>query len=438
MTTFSRIILVLFFITKAMAADHHVFLIHGVGSDSAAFVNTEKVLLEKLNKADDQTDFKIVTFDYPTGSDEHTTYDFAKLFATFTNDYFVQNKMGPQDKFSVLGYSQGGLVALNWMLHSFLHEKGFSKLSLLEKMDSYITLATPFWGTNIVRFPIVFDYVTNDRFRLPVGEKEIRDMRYGSFMIDKFLNVFTNDEHPFKKFLKNKVRVLNIVGWSTWVPGLATGSRRVSSDTTVPVASAHLNFHYSKSSGHNKIVPLEYMQEKSVSPFVLAKAAHVTLPFTYGIANFPTKCIDEQCGHPAVSYVLDHLLGKEIKQKNSKVVTNNKSFVINMRLNISLLEDKKQGEFKKNDFSFIFLNSQGGVLAKKKIKIYKKQFYYRRTLQQDNEFVRYDFYFVGKINDKQMNKKNLRIIVSTNRNVNAKILEIMVQKNYFSIVDTTF
>ncbi len=406
----------LILISPAYAKKHYIFLIHGVGNNSSVFDDFEFILKRRLERVSQKQDFVFDRFQYRTGDDQLDSFDFALSFSKHLTDFFDKNELGLNDELSIVGYSQGGLVGLNWIYSTYKEKEGFSNKFLLNHIDSFITLGTPFWGTEIVRFPIIFNRATKRSFDLPVGEKEIRDMRFGSELIRNYLKIFSGADEKFIHFLQNKVRVLNIVGQSYFGGILAGKDWELGSDTTVPVVSAHPNFYYLKEGKRTKKI--------EIGNYFLAKAAHISIPFEDGLLDFPEACLFERsCHHEAVSPIFFHLLkiGGLLPRIYSFRKREERSFV----LGISLKVDSLEGKISEDDFHFIFLPDRSD-----QIDINKSPILFRNDKGRD-----FQFYFSGKFRKKEISEAGIKIYMRSLKIPIQKLFVTKIERGYFSFIE---
>src|SRR5262249_2239655 len=144
-------------------------------------------------RLDPSKQWEIVNFKYDTNSPTLSTEVFAKQLGESIDKYFKVS--GPinhdEDKISFVVHSQGGMVAFLWTMYALsgdpeVHAEYFDCL------DSFITLGSPFWGSNLAT--IADDYhKSNPNQELP-GGWQLHELDFGSDTIVKLRHFLMNKE----------------------------------------------------------------------------------------------------------------------------------------------------------------------------------------------------------------------------------------------------
>ncbi len=265
---------------------HYIYLIHGIAASGTTFGSMAETLEKQLL---DQC-IKIKTYEYDTGNRFKTIWDFAKKFEKES----VFNKLKKDDTFSMVMHSQGGLVGL-----AFLE---LAKVSPnFHKIDSFITLSTPFHGAHVAKWGDFFLFI--DGRLSPFGKQELIGMKYGSLNYYQLINA--------QKNLLPQTRALSFGGYSFKHGGLLGED-----DNIVPVYSSRTNSIFLDARAEYKNNELTCgAQPLNSVPYILVKASHFKFD-RHGIAKIPPECINDiNCGHPALIPIIDHLNGRDIEQK---------------------------------------------------------------------------------------------------------------------------
>ena len=308
------------------AGRHFVFLIHGIGGRGRTTFSYLKHALDyRLNDGEKDTSKqcnRAIHFDYKTGDDRYTTIDFAKAFSNFLDDVYSKSySIQDSDKISIVAHSQGGLVGMQWMIQNYSGNPGFIN-NYIDKMESFTTLSTPFWGASIANIAKSF---SAHRYT-PFGRKELEEMSYGSDSIFNFYTHFReiNDLDIMKPISKN-VRLSNVGGYQgapNILRKLRISAKLFENDTTVPVTSSRMSFINNRSIkenyNENDIVNSKMFKITADFPYYLVKAGHFKAKVVglKGIAKIPFDCIDnEKCIHPSFNLIINNLLNNNEKPK---------------------------------------------------------------------------------------------------------------------------
>jgi hypothetical protein len=332
----------------ASTPKHFVFLIHGIGSTPTCFGQMQASLQEQAASLDPHTDWRIINFSYETGSATKDVVIFSQELSDFIALKFKEaGGLNPEDKFSLVMHSQGGLIGFNFLYRAFRGEFSYHP-ELPEHLDAFISLATPYWGSKIAifanRMMPFLSYLgipLSDKF----GTEELTDMELASDFSAYFREIFTNEENaPILEKMKNQIRFLVFSGITEKLNILApfsTGKSRYEDDTAVPIPSSHMDFlHYADSAEkHSEVVSSEDFKTTSmVEPenYIVVNAFH-TSPFPQnpkfpGIAKVPDRCLHKSyrdCDHPTYPTIVEHLFKL---QREEPFVRDLTSFAIDMKV----------------------------------------------------------------------------------------------------------
>ncbi|WP_044557238.1 lipase family protein [Halobacteriovorax marinus] len=390
-------VIALFLSCSTLASKHHIFMIHGIGDSDKAFGAANIVLNGLLNENSRETQFFLESFEYQTGNDDLTTVDFAKSFSVFFREYFKGRELEEGDHFSILAHSQGGLVTMNWLYHSYKGDSEFTDFSLIKRfMKTYISAATPYGGTEITTIPLL-----SRRLRqiMSLGKKELEDMYFPSAMIDKMQSLLMGKEKPFLNFL-HSLNILNIVGVVHRLPSLSSSAGNLQDDTTVPVSSATMNFYYLKNHkkyypGFGDKIPAKETKFFNNAKTIAVNAAHIPVLFVPGVVKIPVECrILSECDHPAINFYLNHFLEKPAPEVTEQA----RSFVVKLKLEVTKNSINFSG--REPEFKFNF-----DAKSFKANKVIGKSFFLDDVKEKKNSRV-YEFYYAGKL-DKENLKEHI-------------------------------
>ena len=423
-----------------------IFLIHGIGGNKTHFGEMKKALESVLNKANGDFEYSVKGIEYDTGNDHKTPYDFAKDINTVIQKTTASGKFKKEDKISLIMHSQGGLVGSIWLFQSMQSTLGYATPDVIEHVDAFITLATPFWGAKTAQWGSEIKSLAKrlkTDLPLPFGQKELEQMSFGSDMIYDFRQAMINPEFkPTIDYLKKHIRFLNIVGVADVLNPLGifiSGSKKYEDDGAVPLSSARFDFLYLKSLKDNyekgdRVLRKE-MQSIEMSPYIVVNALHRSpvpeLKNFASIVQITKDCIDNKdCDHPSFSYIVDHLLGKEVYQKDEKL-GDFKTFL--MDINIQLPEDLK---FKKEDIKIKFFKLDGKSLKNSNIEIshaLELNSEGRRWSEEHPNYLR--AYFMGRIKRYLPNRKSTVLLKISAKGLKTRLLEVEVKESYSTFVE---
>lgn len=285
----------LFKVSLSFASDecssrNHIFLIHGIsGSEKTFGVMGE--YLDKLNECNITT-----AFEYDTGNSSLTTVNFSESLDNFIVSTTEKNKFKASDRISLIMHSQGGIVGSLWVLYA-----KSNRPDLYSKIDSFITLSTPYWGSSMANYGGHFFFTLPEDMDNPIspmGRLELREMNYGSVTIN-FLN-----ENFDRLFRDTHIRFLAVGGMKRGV-----NAYYGESDTTVSAYSSNPNHIRVKANLTDEVRLDENMD---VVPYVPVRATHFKLEIP-GVAELEKKCLTtEKCDHPSIGHIVNQLEGKEL------------------------------------------------------------------------------------------------------------------------------
>ncbi|MFL5785837.1 MAG: esterase/lipase family protein [Bacteriovoracaceae bacterium] len=274
------------------ASRNHIFLIHGIGGSAKTF----GVMDQYLNRANPCNVAQ--TYEYDTKSTNLSTFDFAKDFNSFIDFTLAKNNFASTDKISLIMHSQGGLIGSLWLIS--VRE---SRPDLYSKLDSFITLSTPYYGSKMAKLGrrVLFSLAAKNSNPLsPMGKVQLSDMSYGSSTILFLENSFS------EIFEGNQIRFLAVSGEK-----LISNPEVGEGDTTVSPYSANPN-HYAYNISKNVVTESHHL---GVVPFTSVIATHIksTIP---GIAYLEKDCLEKTpCDHPSIGIIESQLNGTEVELK---------------------------------------------------------------------------------------------------------------------------
>lgn len=289
---------------------NHVFFIHGIGGSAGTFGSFPQYLAKFYPC------MRPKTFEYDTGNNALSTYDFTQHFDQYLTSLISKGEVTPQDRLSFVMHSQGGIIGNIWV--NMIKEVN---PALYQQIDSFITLATPHWGADMA------EWGRNLLHTLPpgvpmlkFGKVELNDMAFGSGTIREFTWNFA------KTFDPGNVRFLSVGGIHE-----KFGEVKGEDDGVVPLYSARPDLYVTHLNVDMKIpeggIPAATFKKTSRAPFVIVPATHITLSMQ-GIANVPKSCVENRdCKHPSLEVIMDHLTGK-------KKITSTERFLTQFRGNI--------------------------------------------------------------------------------------------------------
>ncbi len=303
--------------SKAQA--QHYILIHGIGGSQGSFGAMKEALASHIKCS------KTYYYNYETGDSGLNTVDFAKGLNQFVSELPASGKKD----INVVMHSQGGLVGLQWIINSYQENEGFAG-NQVKRLNHYISLSTPFWGSDIASIGrgFFFGLGVDDNKISPFGKEQLMQMKYGSMQFLNMMDVLaTASDSGLQKFLKEEVKILNIRGMmphSRRVMKNMGGSQFWEGDMIVNTPSMQIDFNYAN------IVDTEYTagysDEVQMKSFDFGDDAHASgthLDFfslfggVYGIVDVPDDCVElAECDHPGYKTLLDFVQTGAVNSNN--------------------------------------------------------------------------------------------------------------------------
>ena len=335
---------------------NYIITLHGIGGSAETFLSLLPALEEHLSQINPQYDYVGKNFKYSSGEKGAELERFVSEF----ENYLVKEipVLNEGDKISLVAHSQGGLVGYVWYLKT-LDGVDLRQKSYLEKVDGFVTLGTPFWGSR-TSF-ILKKFIPNEDIqefildKAKLGDQEITDLTaasekiYGYFsrMTSKSsVNIFFDprmlniaavvpaakgEEVPKGKFLSMindwKKKLVKVFDYR-----LNVGSRW-ESDQAVNVSSGRLGFYY-YSDAIVQYMEAEKRQNLTMADFdysrffktdpkmIFVEGVHtkaIGYP-DHAIAAVPETCVEaDECKHPTYVYILKHLANCETAQSQCQM-----------------------------------------------------------------------------------------------------------------------
>ena len=360
---------------------HFVFLVHGIGASPSTFGKMTETLKRESQGFDPHTDWQFINFAYQTGS---TTKDVA-IFSKELSDYIAESfknagGLNPEDKFSLVMHSQGGLIGLNFLLKSFMGESHYHP-ELKYHLDAFVTMGTPYWGAKIAifanRMMPILSYL-----RIPLSEKfgveELKDMELASDFTAQMRETLIDPKNQeVVREITTQGRFLVFAGVTERLNLLApfvTGKNRYEDDTAVPIPSSKLDFIYYKDPEfYNDYVSANEFNETHMVEAennIVVNAFHAS-PFPQnskypGIAKVPDRCANisyRDCDHPTYPMLVEHLFKL---QRGPAFVRDLTSFAIDLKINL------KGKSIDRKKMSIAFKGLSTGLKIGKDIELYNK------------------------------------------------------------------
>jgi pimeloyl-ACP methyl ester carboxylesterase len=275
---------------------NHIFLIHGIGGSGKSFGEMSSYL-KNLDEC-----YVISSFEYDTGNSSLSTYDFAVSFQNFLVQKIKAQEISATDKISLIMHSQGGLVGNLWL--NLVRD--LSPV-IYHQVDAFITLSTPHWGAEVANLGRHLFFSLPEGVKNPIspfGSIELNEMSYGSSTIQGLSWMFAQNLRPIN------FRPL-AVGGIHKIKNKLIGEN----DIVVPVYSSRPD-HFIASQiinineNQGLISATAFVKTQRI-PFVTVAATHLKMDLP-GIATIPTKCLNNECNHPSLPVISNHLKGRSI------------------------------------------------------------------------------------------------------------------------------
>lgn len=289
-------------------------------------------------------------FIYDTGNSKLSTYHFSDDLSNFIQTSMVDNNFSDKDKISLIMHSQGGIVGTLW-----LNKIRTGNPELFKKIDSFITLSTPYWGSTMATIGDNFFFTLPEKADnpiSPIGRTELEEMSHGSATIKAMQNVYQD------VFSNTHIRALAIGGLKrNFNPYFGED------DTTVSVYSSrpdHFSLTTKVFSGNKAKVKKDSFNKTELIQFIPIQATHFKLDLP-GVASLPSDCLtDESCDHPAIEYINKHLAGEKVEAEEGyefrkyriNAYIQNWRGIINNSNDVEIDLVKPHGENETVDFKF--------------------------------------------------------------------------------------
>lgn len=334
---------ILLLLSFLWSADHHIFFLHGIGGNDQSFGAMPQTIVGDLESRQPEYKVKSHIYSYKTEDKSLTTDDFAKEFDAYMHEKLV-GSLKAEDKISFIVHSQGGLVATIWYYHASIESPEFHS-EYADRIDSFITLGTPFWGSKIASMYLenphlgkIMDRLSSKGIIGALGERQLVEMALGSKTIERFrqntVKLVKNDAAR-AEIMTSRIRSLNVVGianfyrmleeksngksvWFKKLRPFVFGKYHYESDMAVDIPSGNYDSIYyleDPSKKTNRILFNDKFESKFSRLFIVPAihASPVADEF-FDLAYLPKDCsIDNYCGHPTYEYVLKHMLGGTVE-----------------------------------------------------------------------------------------------------------------------------
>ncbi|AZZ38060.1 hypothetical protein CIK05_15040 [Bdellovibrio sp. qaytius] len=315
----------------ARTAKHYIFTVHGLAGNETTFGSLLPTLKTHLEYADPKYEVITQTFRYATGAMDADVPQFIESFEQFLVGFFSKNRLGKDDKISIVAHSQGGLVTTLWYAKATSGNDP-QQIEFASKVQTIVTEGTPFWGSgmaHIINDKLPFEWMQNLVYKfMAIGKLEVRDMSTAS---NKIFDFFREKANANMDYLQSPY-MLNIAGVnsrsSMQMQRFNMGAR-LESDQVVNVPSARLGFYfysdamvkyvYNTVSETVTLNDFNYSQYFSHDPKLkLIETTHTKVGQSgYGMANVPGKCMDTaSCDQPTYAPVFTHLSRCEEKENS--------------------------------------------------------------------------------------------------------------------------
>ena len=351
---------------------HTIFLIHGLGGNENTFHKTGEALVSVLNQEDPSYQWEYAKLTYDTKDEEKDAEVFAIDLGERIHDYYTKQtqKIRPQDKFSFITHSQGGIVGLSWIYMASKSEYlPMYYQEYVSHIDAYISLGTPFWGSGMTSLGFKAKNIAeffNMQDALPFGRGQLKELAHNSQTVNYFrMNTIKVTQHRelLEKILK-QIRPINIGavtrGELPFIADLLTDHERFNTDLATEIPSARFDFNYAIINDKNYIgkdhhIPINVFKPVRTTPFYPVLGVH-TLPLdqavkagltgfdienaTYqfnkssykSIVQIGSDCINNiNCDHPNFKYMVDHLLKKPL-QVNEDLLKSMSTYYVDVKL----------------------------------------------------------------------------------------------------------
>lgn len=407
---------------------HYIFLIHGIGGDRSHFGSMKEALSEVLYEENKTTTYHVHHIEYDTKNNTKDIEDFSHVMNHRIRDT-VGITLPDEDRISIVMHSQGGLVGSIWLFRSMQNVEGYAH-DLIDNIDSFITLGTPFWGAKTAIFAkkIKDDF---SRFGLelpiPFGTKQLEYMEFGSdwsYRMRK--SVMHSDSIEELTEQRKKIRFLNIAAKADVLTPLGIfvgGGSKYEDDSAVPLPSSRFNFIYH----HNNAT-----KEINWSPYILVDALHLSpLPDSkkfYGLVQIPQQCIKKpDCDHPTFALIWNSILNRT-QPNQYQVPSTIRSFMIDINLTIPK-------EVNKEDINIELCNKNGQGIEDSEVIFSKTELYAQGTTTSKKYPNMIRFYYNGSFKDSSLLDTENIVIRFSGDKLQEKEYPLLVKRGYSSFLD---
>lgn len=335
---------------------HLLVFVHGLAGNESAFGQAGAILSQQLHEIRPWVTYGYENVRYQTGHSNLAADQFMVVLGDQIQGHFERlgRPFRSGDRISLIGHSQGGIVATMWLFHSLQSNLGGWR-EYAEAVDALVSVGTPFWGSKVA---YLGSEVLGQRKglnwvldRLGLGRAELRNLSHGSDLVARFREGAIRMSESGRFFENARVRPLSIAGviqpshypelnlwrlgptlsserptnffhWSVVraLENTGFGGHRYESDMAVAVPSARPDFIYARDLStayqRNSVVKLNQFKNFQISSrssepvlkvFEMIHASP-TASELYDMAFIPAKCIEpSSCDHPVYPELFAHL-----------------------------------------------------------------------------------------------------------------------------------
>ncbi len=418
-------------------AKHYLVTIHGIGANKQIFGYLAPALAHHWSA---DTDLVYLAFEYHTGNDQLTTFDFAQSLDNFLQQQISPETLSSDDQLSLVAHSQGGLVTMLWLYQAFCNHS-----SLLPLIKNVITLATPFWGSKIAELGSDVYKIwkkTGKDFFLPTGQKEMNEMTFLSDTVVFMRQLFIANEYSdFSSYLKHTIQFHSCAAYSKSLGNLnyIIGDAGIlESDSAVSIPSARADFYYLQDHNENyiqnEVISLDRTKLISFASFNLVNAIHHTFASIdgplLGIAQIPKRSINNLHYHPTLPILMSILNQQETFNNNETMIVDQglKFFILDFNI-IFLSEEIPQF----SDIKISFKKLNGDRLKWNEISIGWTPFHGADYKKRSETEVRYSYN--GQI--KNQTSSYFLMITIEATTFRSRTIETLVRPSYSTSLDIT-
>ena len=305
----------------------HFVLIHGIAGLDSHFGSLEKTLEAKIKCA------QAHHFSYKTSNSSLSVTDFANEVGEFIKSLPKGTK---KKDLNLIGHSQGGLISLEWILLNYENDP------VVKRLNRYITLSTPFWGSDFANLgnAILYPFGAQRNLISPAGRVQLVDMKYGSFKSFVTLNRLIKA----RSFISENIQVLNIAAMApfslNWLENRE--SNLFEGDLIVNIPSMKLDsifaIDHSFNYDEDEIIKSKIMKT-NIAKEVHTRGMHIDFILGdgedfHGVADTPKSCIkSEVCSNPSIDALLKFVKG-ETPKGNIEISNSVKSFELKVHVQV--------------------------------------------------------------------------------------------------------